>query len=127
MTRYVFDSSVIVAILERERGYENALPFLEKAIASTVNIAEVATRFAIKGIPEDYVQKLIKSTNIQLHTYGEDVALVTGMLVQQTKSFGLSLGDRACIALGITKKLPILTADRIWQKLDIPVQIKLMR
>ena len=54
-------------------------------------------------------------------------AYIAGSLWQQTKELGLSLGDRACLALAIHLDLPVLTADKIWQQLDIGVSIQLIR
>ncbi len=50
-----------------------------------------------------------------------------GKLRPLTKAFGLSLGDRACLALAHHLKKPVLTADKIWQKLDIDIEIQLIR
>lgn len=60
-----------------------------------------------------------------LHT-AEFVDL-TASLIKHTKPFGLSLGDRACLALGMKMNLPVLTADRAWAKLDLGVQVNLLR
>jgi len=54
-------------------------------------------------------------------------AHIAGNLWQQTKPFGLSLGDRACLALATHLDLPVLTADKIWAQLDIGVPVRLIR
>ena len=54
-------------------------------------------------------------------------AIEAGMLFEQTKHLGLSLGDRACIALAKINNLPILTADKIWLDLRVGVEIKSIR
>jgi ABC-type antimicrobial peptide transport system ATPase subunit len=54
-------------------------------------------------------------------------AHIAGSLWQQTKALGLSLGDRACLALAIQLNLPVLTADKLWQQLDVGVAIQLIR
>jgi PIN domain nuclease of toxin-antitoxin system len=55
------------------------------------------------------------------------MARQTGALRPATKALGLSLGDRACLALARRERLPILTADRSWAKLDLGIPIKVMR
>ena len=40
---------------------------------------------------------------------------------------GLSLGDRACLALALKLNLPALTTDRIWENLNLSVQVQVIR
>lgn len=54
-------------------------------------------------------------------------AKIAGDLVAQTRSLGLSLGDRACVALGILLRAPIYTADKAWKKLNVGVRIHVIR
>lgn len=127
MMRCVLDTSVIVAVIAQERGYENALPFLDRAIVSTVNLAEVAARFARHGMPQDSVETLIQSVHFAVKEFTQELSLITGMLIQKTRPLGLSLGDRACLALAISKNLPVLTADKAWKQLELPIEVKLLR
>jgi ribonuclease VapC len=90
-------------------------------------MAEVATRIARHGMPKDYVEKALDKLPVQTHAFAGKYVLLTGMLIQQTKHLGLSLGDRACLALGIAKNLPVLTADKIWTELRLPVEVRLIR
>ena len=54
-------------------------------------------------------------------------AKLTGDLVAQTRSLGLSLGDRACLALGLALKAPVYTADKSWKKLKVSIRIHVIR
>ena len=60
-------------------------------------------------------------------TVSEDHALAAAQLRIATKRWGLSLGDRLCLALGLESNLPVLTADRRWKELNIGVNIVLIR
>ena len=51
----------------------------------------------------------------------------TVKIIKQTKQYGLSLGDRGCIALAMFKNYPILTCDKIWQKIDLDVEFIMAR
>ncbi|WP_017747743.1 hypothetical protein [Scytonema hofmannii] len=51
----------------------------------------------------------------------------TGFLYQQTRQFGLSLGNRSCLALAIARNLPVLTADTAWTNLSLSVEIQTIR
>jgi len=53
--------------------------------------------------------------------------LAAGLLRASTRRFGLSLGDRACLALAQQLQAPVLTTDRVWERLDIGVPIVVIR
>ncbi len=54
-------------------------------------------------------------------------ALETACLRQKTKVFGLSLGDRACLALAQRNQFAVITADKIWKEINLPIEIILIR
>lgn len=64
---------------------------------------------------------------LSFFSFDKQQARIAGNLWKQTKELGLSLGDRACLALAQHLELPVLTADKIWQQLDIGVSIQLIR
>ena len=125
MSAIVFDSSVVIAILKQSRGFESAEKTLSDALISTINLAEVATYLARNSVPSDTIQEVLASFPIQVIPFEETLAIQTGCLYPSCKHLGLSLGDRACLALAISRKLPVLTADQVWSKLDlgIPIQV----
>ncbi|MEM8610648.1 MAG: type II toxin-antitoxin system VapC family toxin [Cyanobacteria bacterium P01_H01_bin.105] len=129
MTNVVLDSSAILAILQDEPGQEAVLPVLEGALVSTVNLAEVATCITRYGIPKDVVHTTIAKLPIHPCDFGYDLVALTGTLIQDKRQFGLSLGDRACLALGMMRKIPVLTADKIWKELErsLDIQIQVIR
>ena len=127
MSAIVFDSSVVIAILNQERGFELAESALSKALISTVNLAEVATYLAKNSVPSDTIREILASFPIQVLPFDESLAIQTGCLYPSCKHLGLSLGDRACLALAISRKLPVLTADKIWSKLELNISIQVLR
>ena len=127
MSAIVFDSSVVIAILKQESGFSTAESSLSEALISTVNLSEVATYLARNGVPSDTIQEVLASFPIQVVPFEESLAIQTGCLYSSCKHLGLSLGDRACLALAISRKLPVLTADRVWSKLDLGIPIQVLR
>ena len=113
MSAIVFDSSVVIAILKQEQGFESAESSLSDALISTVNLSEVATYLARNGVPKDTIQEVLASFPIQVIPFEESLAIQTGCLDEESKHLGLSLGDRACLALALSRKLPVLTADTV--------------
>lgn len=129
MSDIVIDASVLIALLKEERGYEAALPyFTDNVLISSVNWAEVVGYVATKNSALITDLPTIFSTfNISILPFTISDAYTVGELLTKTKPYGLSLGDRACIALAMEKKAAILTADRAWKKLNLGVKIQCIR
>jgi len=129
----VLDASALLAWLREEPGALTAEEALGKvAVMNVVNWAEVLTKLADLGQNPDEVRlRLVKQgvlgSALLLWPLDEDIALEIAKLRGSTRSSGLSLGDRACIALGQHLRLPVLTADRAWKTLRIGVPIQLIR
>ena len=130
-TKIVLDASSVIALINREKGCEIVEKYLEEAIISTVNFAEVISvvnRELFKS-EADRVEglKLITDTLPQIIDFDVNQAIISGELDSITKKYGLSLGDRACLALAKYKNIPVLTADKSWSKLNLGIKIKLIR
>lgn len=128
MNRSVLDASAILAILNNESGAEAVtLDVLSGAVSSTVNLAEVQTLLVNKGGVPDEAWEDALSTVREAIPFSEDQAKIAGGLVTHTRALGLSLGDRACLALGIVLDAPVYTTDRAWKKLKLGIPIHLLR
>jgi PIN domain nuclease of toxin-antitoxin system len=115
----ILDASALLALIHQEQGADIVKPLLKRAIMSTVNVSEVLTALQRTDIhPKEALLSIfdIIQTIIPFDT---EQAKLTAELSPLTKSKGLSLGDRACIALGQKMKLPIYTADKIWGELKL--------
>lgn len=127
MTSSVLDASAILAYLKAEPGSDAVLPYLLGATASAVNVAEVGTRLVDYGFNERDLRATIGNLGLNVVEFDEHAAFSAALLRAGTRGRGLSLGDRACLALGIARKLPVLTADKNWTGLDLGVEIRLIR
>lgn len=128
MSRIVLDASALLAVLNQEPGMESLPPErLAQATISTVNLAEAHTKLVREGIdPEDAWEDVTGPVQ-EYAPFTAEQAKMAGSLAVQTRSLGLSLGDRACLALGLTLKAPVYTADRAWKSLKLGVRIHLIR
>ncbi len=120
----VLDASALLAMLHSEEGsalVANLL--LDDAAMSMVNLAEVASKEADLGADVDEIIELVQLTGVQLHDFDLESAAFAARLRGRTKARGLSLGDRACLALGMKLKCPVVTADRVWSELDLGVEV----
>jgi PIN domain nuclease of toxin-antitoxin system len=127
MSAVVFDSSVLIAILRQETGSDVGEQSLNDALISTVNLAEVATYLARNSVPTETIDRALATFPIEVVPFDREQGLIAGCLYPACKSLGLSLGDRACLALAKSKGLPVLTADKAWLKLEIGVDVKSIR
>ncbi len=130
MSSWVLDASALLALLNHEAGEERvAAALADGALISTVNLAEVVTRLAETGFVEAEIREAIGGVLLESRGFDEEMAYVTGKLRAATRARGLSLADRACLALAIRARLPALTADRGWADLtlDPEVEIVLLR
>lgn len=117
MNDVILDASALLALLNNEPGSELVQKHLPKARISAVNLAEVITRLNLVGMPTEHIVEVLNLLSLDVVPFDEDQALQTGILARETKALGLSLGDRACLALGIVTGCAVLTADKAWLEL----------
>jgi len=128
MNRIVLDASAILAVINAEPGAEKLTPqLLSRAVASTVNLAEVQAKLVSRGWTSEQAWEDATSPIREAVPFDEQQARIAGDLVAQTRHLGLSLGDRACLALGTALKLPVHTAERTWKKLNVTIAVHLIR
>lgn len=129
MKRILFDSSVIIAILRSEEGYQNGEKYLNQGAISTMNWAEVAGFLGRNNAPKHIIQQTLAQYPLKVLPYDENLVVPTGHLAAGRQHLGLSLGDRACLATAMAHQLPVLTADRIWKELEqeLSLDIQLIR
>ena len=125
--KMVFDTSVIMAILQEEPGYELGKKHLKQSLLSVVNYAELTSRLARNNAPDSAIQRAVRPFEKYITPVDRDTAFLAGTLAGSTRHLGLSLGDRTCLALGLMRDLPVMTADTIWAELDLPIDIILIR
>lgn len=126
---FVLDASAVLAYLQDEKGCENVHNVLSEgnAIISAVNYAEVIGKLFDAGLSESLVKTVIENLDLQIESMDTQQAWTTGELRLKTKGFGLSLGDRACLALALIKGLSVITADKQWGNLTLGTQIIQLR
>lgn len=124
----VFDSSVLIMLFAKEPGYESVRGYMRNAVISTINIAEVYKYcIEVQNLSEEDCRNLTKLTGIKIIDFCEQQALISAKIIKNTKQYGLSLGDRGCIALATLKDCSILTCDKIWQKVDLNIEFIMAR
>lgn len=119
----VLDASALLAFLFREAGHEHVGAVLDQSLISTVNLAEVLGRFARDGHDPVLARDRLLAGPITIVPFDDRHATLAASLVPHTAPLGLSIGDRACLALALERRLPALTADQVWTSLSLPIEI----
>lgn len=128
MSKIVLDASAMLAVLNQEPGSEKLTPeMLGNAAGSTVNLAEAHAILVSRGGDPDEAWEDALSGIHESVPFSEEQARIAGGLVAQTRSLGLSLGDRACLALALALNAPVYTADRSWKNLKLPIRVHVLR
>ncbi len=123
----MLDSSAVLAVILEEPGGEAVTGVLQGGLLSTVNMAEVHARILRRGASGDEVWGLILNCSCEVCFFSDEQARIAAELIAVTRPFGLSLGDRACLALAIERKATVYTADRDWKKLSLGIEIEVIR
>ena len=123
----VLDASALLAYLQDEPGGERVRAVLPRAVMSTVNWAEVIGKAREEGVDTRGLREDLATLGLAFEPFSALQADIAGQLKERTRRFGLSLGDRACLALGSDRGEPVYTADRAWLRLEVDVDVKAIR
>jgi PIN domain nuclease of toxin-antitoxin system len=123
----VLDASAVLAFLHEEPGGDRVSSVLDGANVSAVNWSEVIQKALQKGVDVDGMQQEFVALGVQFLDFTPRQAEIAAQLWTRTRGHGLSLADRACLALAIDKRLPVWTADRIWADLGLAIAMQVIR
>jgi len=125
----VLDASAVLAMMHREKGQEQVLRIMESGstLLSSVNLAEVAGKQADKGISVEPLVSYLGITGVIIVPFDHEFALEVGHMQLEGRALGLSLGDRACLALARREGLPAVTGDRAWLENGFGVEVIAIR
>jgi ribonuclease VapC len=127
MSKVVLDASALMALLRSEPGCDRVQSRLADAVISTVNLSEVLAIAAETSKALDAAKAALRGLQLSVIPFDEQHAEIAASLRPVTRALGLSLGDRCCLALGIAETLPVMTTDRDWPKLQLGINIHVIR
>lgn len=125
--RAVLDASALIAVLWEEPGAGKVEPLLACAAISSVNWAEVLQRYRAVEVATTGKRESIEGLGVRIEAFTGEDADVVAVLWAPTREVGLSLADRACLALAMRLKAPAYTADRAWGDVDVGASVVLIR
>ncbi|SOE00420.1 type II toxin-antitoxin system VapC family toxin [Caenispirillum bisanense] len=123
MSDVVLDASALLALLDREPGYEAVAAVMPGALLSTVNLSEVLGKLVDRGVPVAVAARVAEAVGATVVDLDTETAVEAAALRQATRGAGLSLGDRACLALARQRGLPALTTDAAWERVASAVGV----
>jgi len=128
MSHYILDASALLALLKREAGSEIVIEAITNGAAiSAVNFSEVVAKLSEGGMPETEIHETLDPLELEITEFDTELAYRVGLLRPLTKRAGLSLEDRACLALAQHLNLPVLTTDKIWESLSLSITVQVIR
>jgi len=113
--------------LQNEPGNDRVEAVLPEAVISSVNWAEVVQKSITGGVDVDGMGADLEALGLGILPFTAEEAEIAGQLWQQTRQYGLSLGDQACLSLGIRLSAQVFTADQIWSALSLPISVHIVR
>jgi len=127
VSRVILDASALLAFLLDETGGDVVAALLPHATLSAVNYCETLTKSIDRGKSLAESVGILARLRLPVVPFDAELADITASLRPVTKPLGLSLGDRACLALGLAQNLPVVTAEREWARLNIGVAVQCVR
>jgi PIN domain nuclease of toxin-antitoxin system len=127
MSAVVLDASAVLAVINREHGSDAVIATLSDAHICAVNYTEVISKLVDRDVELSAAVSAISKLGVTVVAFDAELALSAAALRPVTRGQGVSLADRACLALAERHKAPALTGDRRWATLDVPAQVQLFR
>ena len=123
----VLDASALLAWLFRESNWQRVDRELAAAHMSTVNLSEVLVRAQREVKDTSLLQAALRDSPLVIDPFTVEDAETAARFEPLTRAHGLSLGDRACLALGLRLAGTVITTDRSWKRLALPITIEVIR
>ncbi len=124
---FVLDASALLAFLHDEPGGEVVSQVLEGASVSAVNWSEVLQKALQRNVDIEGMQQEFTEVGVTFEPFTPQQAEIAAYLWPRGRNHGLSLADRACLALAMDKALPVLTVDRVWGALGLDIEVRVIR
>lgn len=117
----------MLALAKGESCASGVAADIGNSLVCSVNHSEVVSKLIEWGVTAELIRTSLEQFSYRIVDFDAELAFSAGLLRRYTRDYGLSLGDRACLALALRENLPVYTADRRWAELDLNIDIRLVR
>ena len=125
--RYCLDASALLCVLLEEPGADYVTDRLTAALVSATSYAEVIAKLVDRGAPAEEIAAILADLDIEIVPVDRQQAELAGLIRATTREAGLSVGERACLALALTRRAVAVTTDPGWCQLDCDIGIEVAR
>lgn len=126
--KVLFDSSALIAFILKEQSWQQIRDYLADACMTSVNFMEVMTVLPFRyEMPEARVHGLLAQSDMEIIPVDKALAMQAAKLTPLAQRYGLSLGDKICIACAMQQHLSVITTDERWTRCEIGVEVKYIR
>ncbi len=125
--RYVLDASAILTVINGETGFATVQDLLQRSVTSAVNMSEVIAKLQERGGSDSAIMAILNDFDVDVVAFDNEQAIAAGLLRNKTRKKGLSLGDRACLALAASRNAIAVTTDKAWMELGDVFRLLVVR
>ena len=126
-SKVVLDASALLCLLNDEPGTDRVLDVLTRCVIGATNLGEVVSKLRERGLSLDEIREALGGLHLDVRPLSAAEAMMIGDLRPTTKSLGLSLGDRACLALALDLQAEMFTTDADLASADVGISITNVR
>jgi ribonuclease VapC len=125
--RAVLDTSALLALCFVEEGAQKAIAGGKDGVISAVSYSEAIAKSSDRGVPIETVTQALARLKLTITPFDDAHAIAAASFRAATRIMNVSFADRACLATGALAGLPVLTADRKWEKIECGVKMIFIR
>ena len=127
MSRVVLDTSAVLALCYAEKGAKATVAHGKDGVLSAVSYSEAVAKCLDHGVPLETVNRALAGLKLTVVPFDEEHALAAATFRPATRKLNVSFADRACLGTAALARLPVLTADRKWDKIKCDLEIIFIR
>ena len=124
LSKVLLDASAYIAYISQEPGCDVVSEIIGKSCINTVTYTEIISFYTKKGLSDDLLKELCQY--VEIINVNENICYAAGHMIKTSRDYGLSLGDRLCLATAQYFNLTVYTADKIWLRVADELKINIV-